>query len=163
MIEISLEAARKNAKFTKSQWANELRTKSSTVTKWEKGEAEPTLTQLRRMSELSGIPVDYLFVPDCSGQERGMTAIEKEERAGLQEELIEIILETKGMPVLQYVRDFMNICHDVDNRRSSKNEIYLFNIFTMLLDILREYEDQEKIFRSVRGFTRAFYERDGDD
>ena len=102
MIEISLEAARKNAKFTKSQWANELRTKSSTVTKWEKGEAEPTLTQLRRMSELSGIPVDYLFVPDCSGQERGMTAIEKEERAGLQEELIEIILETKGMPVLQF-------------------------------------------------------------
>ena len=46
MPKISLEAVRVNA------------------VNWEKGKTEPTLSQLRKMSELSGIPMDFIFVPN---------------------------------------------------------------------------------------------------
>ena len=33
---------------------------------WEKGNTEPSLSQLREMSRLSGVPMDFIFVPDKS-------------------------------------------------------------------------------------------------
>lgn len=63
MPKITLEAVRVNAKMTQKEWAKELGVSNATVVNWEKGNTEPSLTQLRKMSELSGIPMDFIFVP----------------------------------------------------------------------------------------------------
>ena len=64
MPKITLEAVRVNAKKTQKEWAESLGVTSSTVVNWEKGNTEPTISQNRKMSELSGIPMDFIFVPD---------------------------------------------------------------------------------------------------
>ncbi len=64
MPKISLEAVRVNAKCNQKEWAKLLGVSNKTVVNWEKGNTEPTLSQLRKMSELSGIPMDFIFVPD---------------------------------------------------------------------------------------------------
>lgn len=66
MPKISLEAVRVNAKKTQKEWAKILGVSNATVVNWEKGNTEPTLSQLKTMSELSGIPMDFIFVPDKS-------------------------------------------------------------------------------------------------
>ena len=66
MPKISLEAVRVNAKMTQKEWASKLGVSSSTVVNWEKGNTEPSLSQLREMSRLSGVPMDFIFVPDKS-------------------------------------------------------------------------------------------------
>lgn len=64
MPKITLEAVRVNAGMNQKEWAKRLGVSNSTVVSWEKGKTEPTLTQLREMSLLSGIPMDFIFVPD---------------------------------------------------------------------------------------------------
>ena len=66
MPKISLEAVRVNAKMTQKEWASKLGVSNSTVVNWEKGNTEPSLSQLREMSRLSGVPMDFIFVPDKS-------------------------------------------------------------------------------------------------
>ena len=66
MPKISLEAVRVNAKMTQKEWASRLGVSNSTVVNWEKGNTEPSLSQLREMSRLSGVPMDFMFVPDKS-------------------------------------------------------------------------------------------------
>ena len=66
MPKISLEAVRVNAGMTQKEWAKKLGVSNVTVVNWEKGNTEPSLSILRRMSELSGIPMDFIFVPDKS-------------------------------------------------------------------------------------------------
>jgi DNA-binding XRE family transcriptional regulator len=66
MTKISLEAARVNAGFTQREFAKELGVAHTTVVNWEKGNTEPNMSQLRKISELSGIPMDFIFVPDKS-------------------------------------------------------------------------------------------------
>ena len=66
MPRISLEAVRVNAKKTQKEWAELLGISNATVVSWEKGNTEPNLSQLRKMSELSGVPMDFIFVPDKS-------------------------------------------------------------------------------------------------
>jgi len=66
MPRISLEAVRVNAKLTQKEWAKELGVSNATVINWEKGNTEPSLSQLRKMSDLSGVPMDFIFVPDKS-------------------------------------------------------------------------------------------------
>ena len=66
MPKISLEAVRVNAKKTQKEWASLLGVSNATVVNWEKGNTEPSLSQLRKMSELSGVPMDFIFVPDKS-------------------------------------------------------------------------------------------------
>ena len=66
MPRISLEAVRVNAKMTQKEWAEMLGVSNATVVNWEKGKTEPSLSQLRTMSKLSGIPMDFIFVPDTS-------------------------------------------------------------------------------------------------
>ena len=64
MPKISLEAVRVNAGYKQKEWAEMFGISNSTVVNWEKGKTEPTLSQLRKMSELSGIPMDFIFVPN---------------------------------------------------------------------------------------------------
>ena len=66
MPRISLEAVRVNAKMTQKGWAEMLGVSNATVVNWEKGKTEPSLSQLKTMSKLSGIPMDFIFVPDTS-------------------------------------------------------------------------------------------------
>ena len=66
MPKISLETVRVNAKMTQKEWASKLGVSNSTVVNWEKGNTEPSLSQLREMSRLSGVPMDFIFVPDKS-------------------------------------------------------------------------------------------------
>lgn len=66
MPKISLEAVRVNAGMTQKEWAKELGVSNVTVVNWEKGITEPSLSILRKMSKLSGIPMDFIFVPDKS-------------------------------------------------------------------------------------------------
>ena len=61
---ISLEAVRVNAGYNQKEWAEIFGISNVTVVNWEKGKTEPTLSQLRKMSELSGIPMDFIFVPN---------------------------------------------------------------------------------------------------
>ncbi len=60
-MKIFLDAVRVNAGMTNAEWARELGVTSATVTNWESGATKPNLEQIRRMSELSGIPMDYIF------------------------------------------------------------------------------------------------------
>lgn len=66
MPKISLEAVRVNANMKQREWAEKIGVSVATVINWEKGNTEPSLSQLRVMSELSGIPMDFIFVPDKS-------------------------------------------------------------------------------------------------
>ena len=66
MPRISLEAVRVNAKMTQKEWAEMLGVSNATVVNWEKGKTEPSLSQLKTMSKLSGIPMDFIFGPDTS-------------------------------------------------------------------------------------------------
>lgn len=63
---ISLAAARVNSGLTQAELGEKLSVSKSTVINWEKGDSEPTMTQLRNISELSGIPMDYIYVPEES-------------------------------------------------------------------------------------------------
>ena len=66
MPRISLEAVRVNANMTQKEWAERLGVSNNTVVNWEKGNTEPSLSKLREMSQLSGVPMDFIFVPDKS-------------------------------------------------------------------------------------------------
>lgn len=66
MPRISLEAVRVNANMTQKEWAERLGVSNNTVVNWEKGNTEPSLSKLREMSQLSGIPMDFIFVPEKS-------------------------------------------------------------------------------------------------
>lgn len=63
MPKISLVAVRSNAKMTQAEWAERLGVTKNTVANWESGQSEPSLSQVRLMSELSGIPIDFIFCP----------------------------------------------------------------------------------------------------
>ena len=60
---ICIAACRVNAKLTQAEFAQQLGVDRSTVANWEAGNTEPNVTQLRRISEISGIPMDFIFVP----------------------------------------------------------------------------------------------------
>lgn len=61
-FKISIAAARTNANLNQPEFAEKMGVSVSTVTNWEKGRTEPTSSQLRMISELSGIPMDFIFV-----------------------------------------------------------------------------------------------------
>ncbi len=63
MPRITLEAARVNAHLTQKELAEILGVSNATVVNWEKGKTEPSLSQLKKISELSGIPSDFIFIP----------------------------------------------------------------------------------------------------
>lgn len=66
MFKVYLRAVRANAGMTTHQWADALGVNASTIYNWEKGITEPDVTHLRRMSEISGIPMNYIFLPEKS-------------------------------------------------------------------------------------------------
>ena len=63
---VSLAAARTNAEMSQQQFADALGVDKGTVFNWENGKGAPNAVHLRRISELSKIPMDYIFVPEKS-------------------------------------------------------------------------------------------------
>lgn len=61
-IRISLVAARVNAGLKQREMAKILGVDTNTIHNWENAKSEPTASQLRKISEISGIPMDFLFV-----------------------------------------------------------------------------------------------------
>ena len=61
-IRISLVAARVNAGLKQREMAEIIGVDTTTIHNWENAKSEPTASQLRKISEISGIPMDFLFV-----------------------------------------------------------------------------------------------------
>lgn len=60
MFSVYLDAVRVNAGMKQDEWAKELGVDKQTVCNWENNKGEPKLSHIRKMSELSGIPIDYI-------------------------------------------------------------------------------------------------------
>lgn len=65
-IQISLAAARVNAKMTQRQVAEALGISNQTVCNWENGKAEPSWSQAEQLSKLFGMDLDYILLPQPS-------------------------------------------------------------------------------------------------
>ena len=65
-VRIKIVACRANADMNQIEFADALGVDRSTIANWEAGNTEPNVTQLRKISELSGIPMDFIFVPEKS-------------------------------------------------------------------------------------------------
>lgn len=65
-IQISLAAARVNAKMTQEDVAKALKVSKTTVVNWENGKAKPSAATLFMLSDVYDIPVDNIFLPEES-------------------------------------------------------------------------------------------------
>lgn len=65
-MRISIAAARVNAGLKQREFAEKIGVSLATVTNWESGRTEPDVSQLRKISQISGIPMDYIFVKEES-------------------------------------------------------------------------------------------------
>ena len=61
-IKISLKACRANANMEQKVWAEKVGVSFNTISNWENGKGEPSLSQLRIISELSKIPIDCIVM-----------------------------------------------------------------------------------------------------
>ena len=69
-FQISLAAARVNAKMTQQDTAKAMKVSKTTVVNWEKGKVIPGIPEMEMMSRLYGIPQDYIFLPCYSTNSR---------------------------------------------------------------------------------------------
>lgn len=60
---ITLKACRVNAGLRQTDLALKLGVCADTIKNWEKGETSPDSVQLQRISEITGIPIQYIFLP----------------------------------------------------------------------------------------------------
>ena len=61
-LQISLAAARVNAKMTQEDVANRMKIGKRTIINWEKGVTVPSFADLSMLSSIYGIPVDNIFL-----------------------------------------------------------------------------------------------------
>ena len=62
-FQISLAAARVNAKMTQQEVADKVHKSKNTIVNWEKGKAKPDFSALTMLSVLYNVPIDYISVP----------------------------------------------------------------------------------------------------
>lgn len=65
-LQISLAAARVNARMTQEDVAKEMHVSKNTVLNWEKGNVAPSFATLHALSILYGIPINNIFLPKTS-------------------------------------------------------------------------------------------------
>lgn len=65
-IQISLAAARVNAKLTQEEVAKKMKIGKRTIINWEKGKSIPSFADIKMLSDIYGIPVDNIFLPSKS-------------------------------------------------------------------------------------------------
>lgn len=66
VIQISLAAARVNAKLTQEDVAKRMKIGKRTIINWEKGTSVPSFADMKMLSEIYNIPVDNIFLPEKS-------------------------------------------------------------------------------------------------
>lgn len=64
MFQISLEAARVNAKMTQKEAAKAMKLDPTTLVRWENGKTAPSVLQFRKLCSLYNCPEDIVFVPE---------------------------------------------------------------------------------------------------
>lgn len=62
-FKITLEACRVNVKLKQQELADEVGVSRSTIWNWENGKTSPTSVQLQKISEITGVPMNYIFLP----------------------------------------------------------------------------------------------------
>ena len=62
-LKISLAAARVNAELTQETVAERMQISPATLSKWENGTSEPSLSQFKKIAELYGISIDDIRMP----------------------------------------------------------------------------------------------------
>lgn len=65
-LQISLAAARVNARMTQEDVAKRMKTSKRTIINWEKGVAVPSFADLNMLSSIYSIPIDNIFLPSKS-------------------------------------------------------------------------------------------------
>lgn len=66
IIQVSLAAARVNAKLTQEEVAKRMKIGKRTIINWEKGASIPSFADMKMLSDIYGIPVDNIFLPQKS-------------------------------------------------------------------------------------------------
>lgn len=66
VLQISLAAARVNAKLTQEEVANMMKIGKRTIINWEKGVSIPSFSDVKMLSDIYGIPIDNIFLPQKS-------------------------------------------------------------------------------------------------
>ena len=61
---LSIKACRANADMTQEQFADAIGVSKATVNNWEKGKTFPRLNELKKISEVSSVPISLIFLPD---------------------------------------------------------------------------------------------------
>ena len=64
-IQISLAAARTNARMTQEDTAKAMKVSKNTVVNWENGKSEPTISQARKLSSMYDIPLECIIFLPC--------------------------------------------------------------------------------------------------
>lgn len=65
-FQISLAAARVNAKMTQEDVAKTMRVGKRTIINWEKGETIPSFADLNMLAAIYEVPIDNIFLPTKS-------------------------------------------------------------------------------------------------
>lgn len=65
-IRISLAAARVNARLTQDEVAKKMKIGKRTIINWEKGIVMPSFADINLLSDIYGIPIDNIFLPEKS-------------------------------------------------------------------------------------------------
>lgn len=63
-MQLSIKAARVNAKLTQKQVCDVLGVAVSTLIRWEQDETFPTAPQLKKLCEMYGCSMDDIFIPE---------------------------------------------------------------------------------------------------
>ena len=64
MLQISLEAARVNAKMTQTEAAEKMGVSKQTILNLEKGRVSPRISDIKMLSSIYNIPEDNIFLPN---------------------------------------------------------------------------------------------------
>ena len=102
---ISLAACRVNAKMTKTEMAYRLDVSPVMVEAWEKGEEEPELEQLRKISEISGVPMNFIYVED---KFEGYKSAHLEKMEKNRSEIVDKVEECKNGHYLELIHIFVS-------------------------------------------------------
>lgn len=62
-LHITLEACRVNANLKQQELADKIGVSRTTICNWENGKTSPTSVQLQKISEITGIPINFIFLP----------------------------------------------------------------------------------------------------
>lgn len=63
---LSIRSCRANANMTQQEFADAIGVSKATVINWEQGKTFPRLNEVKKISDLSGVPLQLIFLPEQS-------------------------------------------------------------------------------------------------